>query len=209
MRYLFVAALAFFASCAGAMADPNHGHGGGGGARPAPHAVSRPSVSRPHMSAARPSFSHGSAIHRPGVHRPAFGHHTPPRLIHIHGSTHHVYRHAPATHHVVRRVPRRGTHVAVRGRPASIVHLRRNFRSPHRYHFGAYRRPSGWYAHRWTYGQRLPRGWYGRDYWITDWSLFGLIAPPADYTWVRVGDDALLIDADTGEIIQVDYGVFY
>ena len=36
-----------------------------------------------------------------------------------------------------------------------------------------------------------------------------LIAPPYGAIWVRVGDDALLIDQYTGEIIEVDYGVFY
>lgn len=86
---------------------------------------------------------------------------------------------------------------------------RRNFSAPHRYHFGVYRRPSGWYAHRWVYGERVPRGWYGRDYWIGNYVSFGLIGPPDGYQWVRVGDDALLVDVDTGEVLQVEYGVFY
>jgi Ni/Co efflux regulator RcnB len=87
--------------------------------------------------------------------------------------------------------------------------FRRNFTAPHRYHFGTYRRPGGWYAHRWVYGERVPHGWYGRDYWIGNYITFGLIAPPDGYQWVRVGDDALLIDVDTGEVLQVEYGVFY
>jgi len=29
------------------------------------------------------------------------------------------------------------------------------------------------------------------------------------YVRVRVGDDALLVDVDTGEVIRVVYGVFY
>ena len=33
--------------------------------------------------------------------------------------------------------------------------------------------------------------------------------PPPDAVWVRYGDDALLIDRYTGEVIQVEYGVFY
>jgi Ni/Co efflux regulator RcnB len=32
--------------------------------------------------------------------------------------------------------------------------------------------------------------------------------PPAGYEWVRVGDDALLIDVNTGEVLQAEYGVF-
>lgn len=86
---------------------------------------------------------------------------------------------------------------------------RRNFSSPRRYHWNVYRRPAGWYNHRWAYGERLPRGWFARDYWISSFLMFGLMAPPDGYVWVRVGDDALLIDADTGEVIRVVYGVFY
>ncbi len=49
----------------------------------------------------------------------------------------------------------------------------------------------------------------GRDYWIGNYVSFGLIGPPDGYQWVRVGDDALLVDVDTGEVLQVEYGVFY
>jgi Ni/Co efflux regulator RcnB len=35
------------------------------------------------------------------------------------------------------------------------------------------------------------------------------MAPPFGYQWVRSGDDAILIDANTGEILQVRYDVFY
>jgi Ni/Co efflux regulator RcnB len=37
---------------------------------------------------------------------------------------------------------------------------------------------------------------------------FGLAPPPYGYEWVRNGDDALLIDTNTGEILQVEYDVF-
>jgi Ni/Co efflux regulator RcnB len=92
---------------------------------------------------------------------------------------------------------------------ANVRALRRNFAAPRRFHHGAYVRPAGWYAHRWVYGERLPGGWYAHNYWIVDFSLFGLITPPYDYEWIRVGDDALLVDIDTGEILRVEYGVFY
>ncbi|HEX3672666.1 MAG TPA: RcnB family protein [Rhizomicrobium sp.] len=103
---------------------------------------------------------------------------------------------------------RMGNHMA-NHHAADVRSFRRNFTASHRYHNGSYRRPSGWYAHRWVYGERLPRGWYGRDYWIGDYINFGLIAPPDGYQWVRDGDDALLVDVDTGEVLQVEYGVFY
>jgi Ni/Co efflux regulator RcnB len=92
---------------------------------------------------------------------------------------------------------------------ANVRSFRRNFTSPRRFHFGVYNRPHGWYAHRWVYGERLPGGWYDRSYWIGDFATFGLIGPPDGYQWVRNGDDALLVDVDTGEVLQVEYGVFY
>jgi Ni/Co efflux regulator RcnB len=92
---------------------------------------------------------------------------------------------------------------------ANVRSFRRNFNAPRRFRFGSYNRPHGWYAHRWVYGERLPYGWYGRDYWIPNFVNFGLIVPPDGYQWVRDGDDALLVDVDTGEVLQVEYGVFY
>jgi len=86
---------------------------------------------------------------------------------------------------------------------------RRNFYSPRRYHWNVYRRPAGWYHHRWVYGEHLPRSWFAHDYWISSFVMFGLLAPPDGYVWVRVGDDALLVDVDTGEVIRVAYNVFY
>ena len=70
-------------------------------------------------------------------------------------------------------------------------------------------RPNGWFERRWTYGQRFPRGWYGRQYWITNFMAFGLFAPPYGYEWVRYGNDALLINTYTGVIVRVEYGLFY
>ena len=87
--------------------------------------------------------------------------------------------------------------------------LRRVFNAPHHYHQGGYNRPHGWYAHRWSYGEFLPALFFGRNYWISDYSDFDLSDPPPGTTWVRYGDDALLIDEYTGEVIQVVYGIFY
>jgi Ni/Co efflux regulator RcnB len=64
-------------------------------------------------------------------------------------------------------------------------------------------------ARRWSYGQNLPAAYYARSYWIDDFLLYALYGPPAGYVWVRVGDDALLIDRYTGRIAAVEYGVFY
>ena len=91
-----------------------------------------------------------------------------------------------------------------------ILKVRANITAPRKFHAArAYVRPAGWYEHRWTYGERLPRNFFASDFWITDFGVYGLIAPWDGYEWVRYGDDALLIDVDTGEVIRVEYGLFY
>lgn len=91
-----------------------------------------------------------------------------------------------------------------------VLKVRANITAPHRFRPAkAYVRPAGWYAHKWTYGERLPRAFFAPDYFILDFATFGLLEPWAGYEWVRYGDDALLIDVDTGEVIRVEYDVFY
>lgn len=87
--------------------------------------------------------------------------------------------------------------------------LRRNMQASRRFHGGSYIAPQGYQHRHWSSGQRLPQLYYARDYWIGNFVMFGLFAPPSDLVWVRVGEDALLIDRDTGEIVQVRYGFFY
>jgi Ni/Co efflux regulator RcnB len=84
-----------------------------------------------------------------------------------------------------------------------------NFRAERRFRVAPYRRPPGFYSHRWGWGEFLPAPFWVRDYWLIDYFDYGLPPPPFGAIWVRVGDDALLIDRDSGEIIEVDYGVFY
>ena len=55
----------------------------------------------------------------------------------------------------------------------------------------------------------LPTLFWTRDYWIDDYWVFGLVAPPYGYVWVRYGDDALLVNVQTGLILRVVYRVFY
>lgn len=131
----------------------------------------------------------------------------------------------PTTHHVTRRVIHRSTvhnrivhkrvvnHIRnvhrVVHHSARVARLRRNVHARHRFHAGIYRAPRGYRYRRWHFGQFLPGIYWNRNYWITDFLAFGLFAPPPGYVWVRFGPDALLIDEYTGEIIQVDYGVFF
>ncbi len=84
----------------------------------------------------------------------------------------------------------------------------RNFHAERHFHWGAYHRPDGWYYRRWGYGDFLPALFWGPDYWISDYWMFDLQVPPYGYVWVRYGDDALLINRYTGEVLQVEYGVF-
>jgi Ni/Co efflux regulator RcnB len=90
-----------------------------------------------------------------------------------------------------------------------VLKARANITAPRRFHAAkAYVRPTGWYAHRWTYGERLPRAFFAPDYFLLDFAAYGLIAPWDGYEWVRYGDDALLIDTDSGEVIRVEYDLF-
>jgi len=95
-------------------------------------------------------------------------------------------------------------------RPQTADHAtyQHNFRAAHSYHVGPYHRPPGWVAHSWTYGEILPRPYWTSQYILADYWLFALEVPPAGYEWVRDGADALLVNVDTGEILQVEYGVF-
>jgi Ni/Co efflux regulator RcnB len=85
----------------------------------------------------------------------------------------------------------------------------RNFQASRRFQAPTYRRPAGWYSHRWAFGEFLPAAFWMRDYWLIDFADYDLPPPPFGAVWVRVDHDALLIDEDTGEIITVAYDVFY
>jgi Ni/Co efflux regulator RcnB len=83
-----------------------------------------------------------------------------------------------------------------------------NFQAARSFRIGPYHRPPGWTAHRWVYGEILPRAYWAAPYVLADYWLFALEVPPAGYEWVRDGNDALLVNTDTGEILQVEYAVF-
>jgi Ni/Co efflux regulator RcnB len=85
----------------------------------------------------------------------------------------------------------------------------RNFQASRHFQVPVYRRPAGWYSHRWAFGEFLPAAFWVRDYWLIDFVDYDLPPPPYGAVWVRVDRDALLIDEDSGEIITVEYDVFY
>jgi len=85
----------------------------------------------------------------------------------------------------------------------------RDFRSARRFHVAPYRAPAGFYVHHWIFGEFLPQPYWARDYWLLNFAAYGLPPPPYGAVWVRVGGDALLIDEYSGEVITVEYDVFY
>ena len=126
--------------------------------------------------------------------------------------------HTPAAHPGAQGEPHPGPHGYQRvdeprgwnNRPASVdsAAYRHNFQAARAYHIGVYHRPAGWAAHRWGYGQVLPRAYWAAPYILADYWLFALEVPPVGYEWVRDDTDALLVNTGTGEILQVEYGVF-
>lgn len=95
-------------------------------------------------------------------------------------------------------------------RPASVDRptYQHNYQAARSFKIGVYRRPPGWTTHRWGYGEILPRAYWTPSYLLADYWLFALEVPPAGYEWVRDNTDALLVNIQTGEILQVEYGVF-
>ncbi|HTY50221.1 MAG TPA: RcnB family protein [Steroidobacteraceae bacterium] len=83
-----------------------------------------------------------------------------------------------------------------------------NYQAARSFKIGPYHPPAGWAPHVWHYGDILPRAYWASEYLLADYWLFALNVPPAGYEWVRDGADALMVDTQTGEILQVEYGVF-
>jgi len=79
----------------------------------------------------------------------------------------------------------------------------------HRYRAGAYRYPTGYGYRRWSRGQILPLLFLSATYYFTNYAVLGLDPPPYGYQWVRYGPDVLLVNIRTGEVMDVEYGVFY
>ncbi|HEV7960878.1 MAG TPA: RcnB family protein [Rhizomicrobium sp.] len=92
---------------------------------------------------------------------------------------------------------------------SSARNYHQNFNASRRFHAAGYQRPQGYYDHHWGWGETLPSFFWARQYWLMDFGMYGLPPPPFGAVWVRVNDDALLIDQTSGMIIEVDYGVFY
>ncbi len=188
MKVLYIGALALALSVGSpALADKHKGGGGG-------H----------HAGSAQMQRGGGNKWHG-GGQRMRFGGDV--RSGRSHGR---VETHGWTAHDRVRVHDRFGhRNVVVRAGTSKFRDHYRVVHAKHRFHAGIYRRPHGWYRHHWRLGQRLPRAWFVRDYWIPDWRVYGLWAPYDGLVWVRVGEDAYLTDPYTGEVASIQYGVFW
>jgi Ni/Co efflux regulator RcnB len=228
MKKLMFCAVFAALVAAPAIAQPDH-HRGGGPQGGTPHAApshnnpgpSRPAPGAPLAAApapqaqARPQGGNGGNWHgnnnRPGSNA---GNHTRPTP----GSS----NNRPGNNNWQGNNNRPGSNAGNHTRPSpgfnnnrprrdysSFRNYHQNFRSGRRFHAPSYHRPSGWYYRRWTFGQILPSLFWAQQYWLNDYGVYDLPPPPYGAVWVRYGNDALLIDRDTGEIITVEYDVFY
>jgi Ni/Co efflux regulator RcnB len=163
--------------------DTSHPAGG------APHPS--PTSSPEHMGGA-PGMGHTIMTARP--HMTTTYHHT----------TYHHTTYSHTTYHVTGHVahPTTNAHIDI-----STYH--RNITSERHFHYGDYHAPAGYEYRRWNYGERLPAIYFAQQYWIANYWNFGLAWAPDGCEWIRFGPDAILVDVDTGEIVQVVYGVFY
>jgi Ni/Co efflux regulator RcnB len=86
---------------------------------------------------------------------------------------------------------------------------RRTITTIRHYHAGAFVAPNGYPYTRYELGARMPAVLLGDDSLVlTGYSTYALTAPPFGLTWIRVGNDALLVDRKTGEVVETDYGLF-
>jgi len=90
-----------------------------------------------------------------------------------------------------------GGQFTYRGHPFNRVHL-----APFAY-------PPGYAYQRWAVGGVLPPLFLVPAYYYADWATLGLAPPPPGAQWVRYGPDLLLVDTNTGQVLDVVYGAFY
>ena len=83
------------------------------------------------------------------------------------------------------------------------------FVSPRRYHAGPYRKPFGWHYRLWGIGDAIPSLFSAQGYWIENYKDFDLARPPFGCVWIRYGNDAILIDKRSGEVLRVVRDAFY
>jgi Ni/Co efflux regulator RcnB len=68
--------------------------------------------------------------------------------------------------------------------------------------------PPGYAYGRRAVGYILPGPFLTSAYYYTGYTKLGLPPPPGGQQWVRYGEDLLLVQVGTGEVVDVRYGVF-
>jgi hypothetical protein len=71
-----------------------------------------------------------------------------------------------------------------------------------------YRWPGGFGYRPIIVGGYLPPVFWSPDYFVVDYNYYGVDAPPSDYGWIRYGPDLLLMQLDTGQVLQDVPGAF-
>ena len=89
----------------------------------------------------------------------------------------------------------------------------RDYRNSNRgiYRLPRYYAPSGWgYGYRrFTIGYTLSSILFSSQYWINDPYYYRLPEVYGPYRWVRYYNDALLVDVETGEVVDTIYDIFW
>jgi Ni/Co efflux regulator RcnB len=78
-----------------------------------------------------------------------------------------------------------------------------------RFSVGNYNAPNGYGSRIWIAGDFLPFVYYQDRYFLESFERFELYNPPNGCQWVRVGSDALLVDRDSGYILDVIHDLFW
>ncbi len=76
-------------------------------------------------------------------------------------------------------------------------------------HLAPFVYPAGWGYRRWGIGMALPPIFLAQAYWYADWAALGLAPPQPGFQWVRYGPDLLLVDVNTGQVVDVVYDAVY
>ena len=87
--------------------------------------------------------------------------------------------------------------VVVQHNPGTMTHGRTFF------HGGFH---GGMFPHRLHRGFVVPPFWFGPQFQINNWQMYGFAQPPRRHRWVRYYDDAYLIDGG-GRIVDTRYGL--
>jgi Ni/Co efflux regulator RcnB len=86
---------------------------------------------------------------------------------------------------------------------------RKTVTATHHFNDGAFAAPAGYTYTRYKIGDRVDHVLLSSNGLVlTDYSNYQLVAPPRDLEWIRVGNDALLVNRSTGEVIQTNYSLF-